>query len=60
MLKYLSDKKNQPKPQNNTNIVPAKNKSPPLGGGHYTKISGMWNLKHDTSSPKIYEIIIKT
>ena len=40
--------------------VPANKRAPPLEGGHSTKIGGMWNLKNDISSPKCYEILIKT
>ena len=31
-----------------------------MEGGHYTKIDGMWTLKHEISSPKFYELLIKT
>ena len=31
-----------------------------LEGRHSTKIGGMWNLKHEISSPKFYELLIKT
>ena len=31
-----------------------------MGGVQTTKIGGMWNLKHEISSPKFYELIIKT
>ena len=31
-----------------------------LEGGHSTKIRGMWTLKHEISSPKFYELLIKT
>ena len=31
-----------------------------MEGGHSNKIGGMWTLKHDMSSPKFYEILIKT
>ena len=57
--KYSPDKKDSPKAQDNTTVVPANKKSPPLEGGHSTKIDGMWTLKHDISSPKFYEILIK-
>ena len=32
----------------------------PLEGGHSTKFGGMWTLKHEISSPKLYEFLIKT
>ena len=50
------DTSNSTKP---TTVVPSKRRAPPLDGGHYTKIGGMWNLKHDISSPKFYELLIK-
>ena len=31
----------------------------PLEGGNSTKIGGMWTLKHEISTPKFYEILIK-
>ena len=31
-----------------------------MEGGHYTKLGGMWTLKHRISSPKLYELLIKT
>ena len=30
------------------------------GGGNSTNIDGMWTLKHEISSPKLYELLIKT
>ena len=40
-------------------MVLAKKKYPPLEYGHFTKIGGMWNLKHEITSQKIYELLIK-
>ena len=57
--KYSPDKKYSPKDQNPTTVLPANNKSPPLEGEQSTKIDGMWNLKHDTISPRFYEILMK-
>ena len=54
------DKKDSPKFQDTTTVVPAKNRAPQLEGGDSTKIGDMWTLKHDISSPKFYEILIKT
>ena len=48
-----------PKAQNSTTLVPDNKKDQPLEGGHSTKIGGMWTLKHEISSPKLYEIPIK-
>ena len=41
-------------------MVPANRRAPILEGGHSTKIGEMWTLKHEISSPKFYEILIKT
>ena len=41
-------------------MVLANNKAPPLEGRPLQKIGGMWNLKHDISSPKLNEILTKT
>ena len=57
--KYSPDQKDSPKNQDPTTVSPANKRSPPLEGGYSTKISGMWNLKHDISSPKFYELLIK-
>ena len=48
------DKMDSPKSQDPTTVVPSNKKDPPLKVGHYTKIGGMWTLKHEISSPKIY------
>ena len=58
--KSSPDKKDSPKAQDTTTVVPANKKSPPLEGGHSTKIGGMWTLKHEIGSPKFYELIINT
>ena len=58
--KYLPEHKDSPKAQYSNTLLPAKRRDPPLEVGHYTKIGGMWNLKHDIKSPKFYELIIKT
>ena len=52
--KSSPDQKDSPKAQYPTTVVPDKNRDPPLEGGHYTKNSGMWTLKHETRSPKCY------
>ena len=39
--KSSPDKKDSPKSQDTTTVVPANKKSPPLEGGHSTKIGGM-------------------
>ena len=54
MSKSSPDKKDSPRAQVPTNMVPANKKAPPLEGGNSTKIGGMWTLKHDIISPKFY------
>ena len=54
------DKKDSTKAQYPTTVLPANKRAPPLKGGHYTNIGGMWTLKHETSSPKFYELLIGT
>ena len=54
------DKKDLPKAQDSTTVVPDNNRSPPLEGGNSTKTGGMWTLKHDIGSPKFYKLLIKT
>ena len=56
----LPDNKDSPKPQDPTTVVPDNSRDPPLHGGHSTKIGGMWNLKHEISSPKFHKLLIKT
>ena len=41
-------------------MVPDNKRAPPWESGHYTKIGGMWTLKHEINSPKFYEILINT
>ena len=41
-------------------MVTANRRDPPLEGGNYTNIGGMWNCKHEIISPKLYELLIKT
>ena len=41
-------------------VVPANKRGPPLEMGYSPKIGGMLTLKHEISSPKLYEILIKT
>ena len=41
-------------------VVPDNKKYPQLEGGNSMKIGDMWNIKHDISSPKLYELIINT
>ena len=46
-------------PSDPITLVPANRSDLPLGSGHSTKNDGIWNLKHEISSPKFYEILIK-
>ena len=57
LLPYTMD---SPKSQYPTTAVPYNSKAPPLEGGNSTKIGGVWTLKHKISSPKFYELLIKT
>ena len=41
-------------------MVPTNMRDPPLDGEKSTKIGGMWNLKHEISSPIFYELLTKT
>ena len=43
-----------------TTVVQTNRRATPLKGEHFTKIGGMWTLKHEISSPKFYELLIKT
>ena len=45
--------------QDPTTAVPDNNKAPPLEGGHYMKIGGIWTVNHEIRSSKFYEILIK-
>ena len=40
-------------------MVPANKRAPLLEGGNSKEIGGMWTLKHEISSPKFYETLIK-
>ena len=46
-------------PPEPTTVVPTNRRDPQLEGGHSTKIVGMWTLKNDISSPKLYDLLIK-
>ena len=46
-------------PLDPTTVVPDNRRAPPFEVWHSTKIGGMWNLKHEISSSKFYEILIK-
>ena len=56
-LPTQNDSQNPPEP---TNVVPTNRRDPPVYSGQSTQIGGMWNLKHNISSPIFYELLIKT
>ena len=58
--KSSSYKKYSAKDQYPTTVVPSNTKAPPLEGVYSTKIGDMWNLKYEISSPKFYELLIKS
>ena len=58
--KSSTDKNASPKYQDTITVFPAKERYPPLEGENSTKMVSMWNLKHDISSPKCYELLLKT
>ena len=47
-----------PKLQDHTTVLSAYKKAPPLKDRNSTNIGGMWTLKHDTISQKLYELLI--
>ena len=58
-FKYLPTQKDSPNPPDPNNVVMANRRAPPLDSGRSTQISGMCTLKHEISSPKFYELLIK-
>ena len=50
-LKSSPTQKYSPNPPDPSNVVPTYRRSPPLDGGHSTKVGGMWTQKHEISSP---------
>ena len=54
------DKVDSLKSQYQDTVVQANKKSPPLEDGKSMNIGGMWTIKHEISSPKLYELLIKT
>ena len=47
-------------PPDPTTTFQTNRRAPPLKGGISENIGGMWTLKHEISSPKFYELLIKT
>ena len=58
--KFLPAQTDTSNPLDPTTVVMGNRRVPPLGGGNSTKIGGMWTLNHEISSPKFYELCIKT
>ena len=58
ILKSSPDKKDSPKVQDPTTLVPANKRDPLMESGCSTKIGGMWDLKHEISSPIFYELLV--
>ena len=54
----LPDKVDSPKSHGLDTMVLDKNKAPPLEDGYSMQSGGMWNLKHDISSPNLYKLLI--
>ena len=54
------DQKDTSTPPEPATVVPTNRRDSPLEGGQSTKIGGMWTLKHVISSPKFYELLIKS
>ena len=48
-----------PKSQDLATVVLDKKRYPPLRVGHSTKIGGMWILKQEIISPKLYKLLVK-
>ena len=59
IYKSWSAQKDTSTPLDPITVVPTNIRAPPLEGGHSTKIGGMWTLKHEISSPKFYDLLIK-
>ena len=58
--KYSPTQKDTSTPLDPTTVVLTNRRAPPLKRGNSTKIGDMWTLKHEISSPKFYELLIKT
>ena len=56
----LPENMDSPKAQDHDTRVLTNKKDTPLEGGHYMVIVGIRTLKHEISSPKFYELLIKT
>ena len=57
--KYFPAQNYSPRPEDPTIMVSYNRRYRPLDGGKSKHIGDMCNLKHDISSPKLYDILIK-
>ena len=57
-LKHSTTHKASPKTTNPTTVVPSNRRALTLVSGQSMKISGMWKLKHEIRSQKIYVLLI--
>ena len=58
-LESSQTQKDPPKYLSYTTVVSYNRRAPPLEGGQSMKIGGIWTLKHEISSPRFYELLIK-
>ena len=58
--KFSPAQKDTLNPSEPTTLVLDNRRANPLDGGYFTKIGGMWTIKHEIRSPKLYELLIKT
>ena len=55
---YPPENMDSPQDQGPTTVVSANKKALLSEGGNYTKYGYLWNLKHDTSSPILYVLLV--
>ena len=53
-LESSQTQKDPPKYLSSTTVVSSNRRAPPLEGGQSMKIGGIWTLKHEISSPRLY------
>ena len=58
--KSFPSQKDTSTPPYPTTTVHTNRRAPPLEGGISENIGGVWTLKHEISSPRFYELLIKT
>ena len=59
-LKHSTTHKTSPKTLDPTTVVPSNRRDLKFGSVKSMKISGMWKLKHEIISQKIYVLLINT